>query len=55
MYSNCTVERIIFDNVDDSNMKFILMILSVLVGLKLRKRCEKSKANESGTVSLQSV
>ena len=55
MYSNCTVERIIYDNVEDSDMKFILMILSVLIGFKLRKRCKKSKPNDSGTVSLQSV
>lgn len=55
MGSNCTVERVIYENVEDTDMKFVLIILFILMGLKLRKKCKKDKETGSGTVSLQSV
>ena len=58
MYSNCTVEKIIHENVEDlvyvNDIKYIIMILFVLVGLKLRKQCKKAKES-STTGSFQSV
>ena len=47
MFSNCTVEKIIHENVEDlvyvNDIKYIIMILFVLVGLKFCKQCQKRK------------
>ena len=57
MYSNCTVEKIIHENVQDliyvADIKYIVMILFLLVGLKLRKQCRKDRESTNG--SLRSV
>ena len=57
MLSNCTVEKIIHENVDEliyvTDLKYVIMILFILVGLKLRKQCKNAK--ESPTGSFQSV
>ena len=48
MLSNCTVEKIIHENVEEliyvTDIKYIVMILVVLVGLKLRKQCKNAKS-----------
>ena len=58
MFSNCTVEKIIHENVEEliyvTDIKYIIMILFVLVGLKLRKQCKNAK-DSSATGSVQSV
>lgn len=58
MLSNCTVEKIIHENVEEliyvTDIKYIVMILVVLVGLKLRKQCKNAK-DSSTTGSIQSV
>lgn len=57
MISNCTVEKIIHENADDliyvTDSKYVIMILFILVGLKLRKQCKNTK--DSTTGSFQSV
>ena len=57
MFSNCTVEKIIHENVDDliyvTDLKYVIVILFILVGLKLRKQCKNAKDSTSG--SFQSV
>ena len=58
MLSNCTVEKIIHENVEEliyvTDIRYIVMILVVLVGLKLRKQCKNTK-DSSTTGSIQSV
>lgn len=57
MISNCTVEKIIHENADDliyvTDLKYVIMILFILVGLKFRKQCKNTK--DSTTGSFQSV
>ena len=57
MLSNCTVEKIIHENVGEliyvTDLKYVIMILFILVGLKLRKQCKNAK--DSPTGSFQSV
>ena len=58
MLSNCTFEKIIHENVEEliyvTDIKYIVMISVVLVGLKLRKQCKNAK-DSSTTGSIQSV
>ena len=57
MFSNCTVEKIIHENVQDliyvTDIKYVVMILFLMVGLKLRKQCRKDRESTNG--SLRSV
>ena len=57
MFANCTVEKIIHENIEDhvyvTDIKYVIMILFILLGLKLRKQCKS--ARESSTGSIQSV
>ena len=59
MLTNCTVEQIIHENVEEliyiEDLKYIIMILVILVGLKFRKQCRKNKDSDSTSGSIQSV
>ena len=55
MFSNCTIDKIIHENVEDlvyvTDIKYIVMVLIVLVGLKLRKQCRKDRDSTTGSLS----
>ena len=54
MFSNCTVEKIIHENVEDliyvTDVKYLIMILFILLGLKLRKQCKSVKDSSTGSI-----
>ena len=59
MFSNCSIEKMIHKNVEDliyvTDLKYVIMILFILVGLKFRKQCMKNKDNVSSNDSIRSV
>ena len=59
MFSNCSIEKMIHKNVEDliyvTDLKYVIMILFLLVGLKFRKQCMKSKDSVSSNESVRSV
>ena len=54
MFSNCSVEKIIHENVNEliyvTDLKYVMMILIILVGLKFRKLCKKGRESTTGSI-----
>ena len=53
MFPNCTIEKIIYENMHEMDSTFIIVILFIILGLKIRKRCKKVREysdNNSGSI-----
>ena len=54
MFSNCSVEKIIHENVNEliyvTDLKYVMMILIILLGLKFRKLCKKGRESTTGSI-----
>ena len=59
MITNCSVDQIIHENVEEliyiKDLKYVVVVLFILVGLKFRKQCGYSKDKINRTDSIRSV
>lgn len=59
MITNCSVDQIIHENVEEliyiKDLKYLVAVLFILVGLKFRKQCRYSRDKVNSTDSIRSV
>lgn len=59
MITNCSVDQIIHENVEEliyiKDLKYLVVVLFILVGLKFRKQCRYSRDKVNSTDSIRSV
>ena len=56
MQRNCTIEKFVFEYIQDTDTKYLTIVIIILLGLKLKKKCKKDKNEDvSSPGSVRSV
>ena len=56
MFPNCTIEKIIYENIHELDSTLIIIILFILLGMKIRKKCKRARdLSDSHSGSIQTA